>query len=121
VATWLERQPRVARVNYPQLPSHPQFELAQRQMHGGSGVMSVVLDVPDLAAVERFCDALQRFLLSVSWGGYESLVWPMACALPAMARIDLDSTLPASLVRLSIGLEDPDVLIADLAQALARV
>ncbi|HEY9133169.1 MAG TPA: aminotransferase class I/II-fold pyridoxal phosphate-dependent enzyme [Dyella sp.] len=121
VATWLEQQPQIARVNYPQLPSHPQYELAQRQMRGGSGVMSVVLDVPDLAAVERFCNALKRFLLSVSWGGYESLVWPMACALPSMARVDLDSTLPASLVRLSIGLEDPEVLIADLAQALARV
>ena len=119
VAAWLERQPGVARVLYPHLPSHPQYALALKQMRQPSGVFSIVLDVPHLDAVERFCNALQRFLLSVSWGGYESLAWPMACAVPAMARVDLDAALPVSLVRLSIGLEDPEVLIADLAQALA--
>ncbi|HEX7814149.1 PLP-dependent aspartate aminotransferase family protein [Dyella sp.] len=121
VAQWLEQHPRVARVHHPHLPSHPQHELALRQMHAASGVMSIVLDVPDVPSVERFCNALRRFLLSVSWGGYESLAWPMACALPGTARVDTSASLPASLVRLSIGLEDPRVLIADLAQALERV
>ncbi len=83
-----------------------------------AGLMSIELDAPDEAAVERFCDGLQRFLIAVSWGGYESLQFPV-CALKGPSGYYTD--LPFTLVRLYVGLEDPDHLIADLDQALARI
>ena len=84
-------------------------------------MLSIELDVTGVAAVERFCDALKRFLMTVSWGGYESLAFPLCAVFPADTPMRSPSTLPLSLVRLSIGLEDADVLIADLEQALAAI
>lgn len=122
VAAFLETHPKIERVWYPHLPSHPQHALALQQMRGGSGLLSVAIRCEDVSGVERFCDALRRFLMSISWGGYESLACPIAAFLPAGAPISAKSGhVPANLVRLSIGLEEPDVLIADLAQALEKV
>ena len=118
VARFLEAHPKVARVHWPGLESHPQHALASRQMERVAGLMSIELDAPDEAAVERFCDGLQRFLIAVSWGGYESLQFPV-CALKGPSGYYTD--LPFTLVRLYVGLEDPDHLIADLEQALARI
>ena len=118
VARFLEAHPKVARVHWPGLESHPQHALANRQMERVAGLMSIELDAPDEAAVERFCDGLQRFLIAVSWGGYESLQFPV-CALKGPSGYYTD--LPFTLVRLYVGLEDPDHLIADLDQALARI
>ena len=118
VAHFLEAHPKVARVYWPGLESHPQHALASRQMERVAGLMSIELDAPDEAAVERFCDGLQRFLIAVSWGGYESLQFPV-CALKGPSGYYTD--LPFTLVRLYVGLEDPDHLIADLDQALARI
>ena len=118
VARHLEAHPKVKRVHWPFLESHPQHALAKKQMERCAGLMTIELDVPDEAAVERFCDALQRFLIAVSWGGYESLALPL-CALrgPGSAYAEL----PWNMVRLYIGIEDPATLIADLDQALARI
>ena len=80
--------------------------------------MSIELDAPDEAAVERFCDNLKTFLIAVSWGGYESLQWPV-CALKGPSGYYTD--LPFTMIRLYVGLEDPNLLIADLDQALARI
>ena len=118
VARFLEAHPKVARVHWPGLESHQQHALASRQMERVAGLMSIELDAPDEAAVERFCDGLQRFLIAVSWGGYESLQFPV-CALKGPSGYYTD--LPFTLVRLYVGLEDPDHLIADLDQALARI
>ena len=118
VAHFLEAHPKVARVYWPGLEGHPQHALASRQMERVAGLMSIELDAPDEAAVERFCDGLQRFLIAVSWGGYESLQFPV-CALKGPSGNYTD--LPFTLVRLYVGLEDPDHLIADLEQALARI
>ena len=118
VAHFLEAHPKVARVHWPGLEIHPQHALANRQMERVAGLMSIELDAPDEAAVERFCDGLQRFLIAVSWGGYESLQFPV-CALKGPSGYYTD--LPFTLVRLYVGLEDPDHLIADLDQALARI
>jgi len=118
VARFLEAHPKVARVHWPGLESHQQHALASRQMERVAGLMSIELDAPDEAAVERFCDGLQRFLIAVSWGGYESLQFPV-CALKGPSGYYTD--LPFTLVRLYVGLEDPDHLIADLEQALARI
>src|SRR6185437_8498960 len=122
IAQWLEAHPKVEHVWYPHLRSHPQHELARRQMCMSGGLLSFAPRCADTSAVERFCDALQRFLLSVSWGGYESLVCPTAAFFPpATKAIGAPGDAPPHLIRLSIGLEDPDVLIADLEQALARI
>ena len=118
VARFLEGHPKVARTYWPGLESHPQHVLAKRQMDRVAGLMSIELDAPDEAAVERFCDALKTFLIAVSWGGYESLQWPV-CALKGPSGYYTD--LPFTMVRLYIGLEDPDLLIRDLEQALARI
>ncbi len=121
VVDFLAAHPKVSRVHYPGHASDPQRELALRQSAGGSGLLSFELEAADIAAIERFCDTLQHFLLAVSWGGHESLVWPMAVLLkPEQPPVKLGGV-PWNLVRLSIGLEEPELLIADLAQALERV
>ena len=123
VAQWLLAHPKVERVWYPHLPSHPQYELAKRQMCMSGGLLSFAPRCEDTGAVERLCNALQRFLLSVSWGGYESLACPSAAFHPPATKVEasLPGAPPPHLIRLSIGLEDPQVLIADLAQALEKV
>lgn len=118
VARFLESHPKVKEVHWPGLESHPQHALAQKQMKRVAGLMSIELDAPDVAAVERFCDSLKRFLIAVSWGGYESLQWPV-CALQGPSGYYTD--LPFTMVRLYIGLEDADALIVDLEQGLARI
>ncbi len=118
VARFLEAQPKVKRVHWPGLESHPQHALAKKQMKRVAGLMSIELDAPDVAAVERFCDNLKTFLIAVSWGGYESLQWPV-CALQGPSGYYTD--LPFTMIRLYVGLEDADWLIADLDQALAKM
>ena len=118
VAQFLAGHPKVKRVHWPGLEDHPQHELAKRQMKRVAGLMSIELDAPDEAAVERFCDNLKTFLIAVSWGGYESLQWPV-CALKGPSGYYTE--LPFTMVRLYIGLEDPQLLIADLRQALDRI
>lgn len=114
IATFLAAHPKVKRVHWPGLKEHPQHELAKRQMKRVAGLMTIELKAPDEAAVERFCDNLKTFLIAVSWGGYESLQWPV-CALKG------PNDLPFTMVRLYVGLENADFLIADLDQALARI
>ena len=76
----------------------------------------------DVAAVERVCDALERFLMTVSWGGYESLAFPVCAVFPKDAPVrPPNGGASLNFVRLSIGLEEPSVLIADIEQALARI
>lgn len=118
VARFLEAHAKVKRVHWPGLESHPQHSLAKKQMKRVAGLMSIELDAPDVAAVERFCDNLKTFLIAVSWGGYESLQWPV-CALQGPSGYYTD--LPFTMVRLYVGLEDADRLIADLEQALAKI
>jgi cystathionine beta-lyase/cystathionine gamma-synthase len=84
-----------------------------------SGLLSIEL-ATDVAGVERFCDALERFLMAASWGGYESLAFPVA-GVRDWTGFEGQASVPVNLVRLSIGLEDADVLVADLEQALAAV
>jgi cystathionine beta-lyase len=118
VARFLETHPKVKIVHWPGLESHPQHALAKKQMKRVAGLMSIELDAPDVAAVERFCDNLKTFLIAVSWGGYESLQWPV-CALQGPSGYYTD--LPFTMIRLYVGLEDPNELIADLEQALEQV
>lgn len=118
VARFLEAHPKVKRVHWPGLEDHPQHALAKKQMKRVAGLMSIELDTPDVAAVEQFCNNLKTFLIAVSWGGYESLQWPV-CALQGPSGYYTD--LPFTMIRLYVGLEDADRLIADLEQALAKM
>ena len=121
VLAFLQGHPRIEKVYYPQSASNPQFGLAQQQMRGASGLLTIQLCATDIAGVERFCNALKRFLMTVSWGGYESLMFPVCAVHSANTALEPAAGLPLSLVRLSIGLEEPEVLIADLQQALAGI
>jgi cystathionine beta-lyase len=121
IVDYLEQHPKIARVYYPGSRSDPQKELASAQMKGGSGIVSVEVRAADVAGIERFCDNLKMFLMAVSWGGHESLIWPLAVVIKDGNAESNRTGLPWNLVRLSIGLEEPDDLIADLEQALALV
>lgn len=118
VADFLEKHPKIKKLNYPFSSNNPQLELARKQMKQGGGLLSIELNAPDVASVERFCDHLKRFIMATSWGGYESLLFP-TCALAASKSFE--NPLPFNLVRLYIGLEDADLLIADLEQALEKM
>ncbi len=120
IAAWLEKHPRIARVLYPGLVSHPQHALAMRQMaRGGSGIVTIFLE-GGLAESRRFLERLEVFTLAESLGGVESLVDHPAimthASVPSEARAKLG--IDDSLVRLSIGIEDTDDLVADLESAL---
>ncbi len=119
VAGFLVTHPKVRRLYWPHAADEPQAELTQRQLRRVGGLLSIELDT-DLDGVERFCDGLRRFLMAVSWGGYESLALPIAGVRDWRGR-ESQAGVPVTLVRLSIGLEDPAVLVEDLAQALDRV
>jgi cystathionine beta-lyase len=119
IATFLEQHPKIEQVLYPWLPSFPQYELAKRQMRGAGGLLTVCLQTDDMKKVELFVARLQRFLLAVSWGGYESLVLPAAGFYNIPGRAD--SMVSWKLVRFYIGLEDPDWLMEDLERALAVI
>jgi len=121
VLTFLQSQPKIEHIYYPHDSGSAQFGLAQAQMRGASGLLTIDLRAEDVAGVERFCNALERFLMTVSWGGYEALAFPVCAVHPANSPLRPPGALPLSLVRLSIGLEEPEVLIADLERALAAM
>lgn len=122
VAKWLEAHPRVDRVIYPWLPSHPNHALAKRQMRGGGGMVSVELKAT-VAQAKRVCSSFEVFSLAESLGGVESLVDHPAsmthASIPAAAR--RAAGLQDGLIRLSVGIEDADDLIADLDRALRKL
>jgi cystathionine gamma-lyase len=121
IAEWLERRSDVVRVIYPGLASHPQHALAQRQMDAFGGMVTAVL-AGGLDRSRRFLEACQVFTLAESLGGVESLIEHPAlmthASIPAEQRaaIGIDD----GLVRLSVGIEHVDDLIADLELALQR-
>ena len=118
VANWLAGRAAVGRVLHPALPGDRGHALWTRDFKGTSGLFGFTLKGADDAARTRFVDALAHFGIGFSWGGYESLVVP---ADPAAIRTATRWTDPDPLVRLSIGLEDPADLIADLERGLAAL
>ena len=122
LAQWLEQQPQVKRVYYPGLESHPQHELAKRQMRGFGGMISVDLN-SDLAGARRFLENVKIFALAESLGGVESLIEHPAimthATIPPETRAKLG--IGDGLVRLSVGVEDVEDLRADLAYALTKI
>jgi cystathionine gamma-lyase len=122
LAQWLEGQPQVARVHYPGLASHPQHELARRQMNGFGGMISIDLRT-DLAGTRRFLEAVEIFALAESLGGVESLIEHPAIMTHATIPVETRARLGIGdgLVRLSVGVEDLEDLRADLQQALQKI
>jgi cystathionine gamma-synthase len=122
LAAFLDAHPKVARVHHPSLPSHPEHELACRQMDGFGGVVSFEI-IGDLAAGSRLVDACRIPRIAPSLGGVESLIEQPALMsfyeLSSEERLQVGIT--DALVRYAVGIEDADDLIDDLRQALERV
>lgn len=121
LARWLEKQPGVARVIYPGLDSHPQHALAKKQMAGFGGMVAFEL-AGDVAAANTFASSTAIFTLAESLGGVESLVEvpPSMTHASIPADVRRAQGLADGLVRLSVGVEHVDDLIADCQQALAK-
>jgi cystathionine gamma-lyase len=121
IAQWLSTRKDVERVIYPGLPSHPQHDLAKRQMLGGfGGIISVELK-GDVNTARRMLERTRLFTLAESLGGVESLIEHPAIMTHASIPADQRAALGISdtLIRLSVGIEDCEDLIADLSEALA--
>ena len=119
IAEWLTKHPKVQRVYYPGLPSHPQHDLACRQMRGFGGMISIELGSVERA--KRFAEQTRIFVLAESLGGVESLIGHPASMTHASVPPEMRRAmgLTDSLIRLSVGIEDVEDLQGDLDQALA--
>lgn len=115
LARWLETQPGVARVLHPGLESHPGHALWKRDFSGASGIFSIVLAGGGVRQAHAFLDALQIFGLGYSWGGYESLAVQVNLADRAIANGPYEGPV----LRLQIGLENVEDIMADLERGLA--
>ena len=111
VCDYLYDNPKIAEVHYPMHPKSPWYALASSQMRGGSGLLAVTLASTNKQKIEAAVDSLKTFRIGVSWGGYESLVYP-ALATPSGNP---------SVLRLHIGLEAVETVIEDLDQAFSRI
>lgn len=119
ILAWMQQHPEIARIHYPLLEGDPGFEVASRQMSGFGGMISFVLR-GDLDRAERFCASTRVFTLAESLGGVESLLELPASMTHASIPADQrrERGIEDGLIRLSVGIEDPDDLIADLEQAM---
>lgn len=121
IASWLEQHPKIERVYYPGLASHPQHELAARQMKGFTGMITI--ETGSLENAKKLVDRVKIFSLAESLGGVESLIGHPVSMTHASVPVERRQAMNLSdgIVRLSCGIEDADDLIADLDQALAHV
>jgi cystathionine gamma-lyase len=118
IAAYLEKNSRVKTINYPGLKSHPQHELAARQMSGFGGMLSFEID-GDLAAAKKFVESVRIFALAESLGGVESLIELPALMTHASVPVEERKKIGLSdtLIRLSVGIENSDDLLEDLENA----
>lgn len=121
IAQWLEKQPGLGNVRYPFLPSHPQYEVAERQMSGGGAVVAFTLD-GGLEQGKRFLDALEMCSLTANLGDTRTIVsHPASTTHAKLSEQERQAVrITPGLVRVSVGLEDPSDVIADVEQALER-
>jgi cystathionine beta-lyase/cystathionine gamma-synthase len=123
VAQFLESHPQIALVRYPGLPSFSQYELGKKQMSGYSGLLSFQLKTNDINQVKAFYNALKMFHKGVSWGGFESLAYAPAISYLKELAPKGFANIGISIgdIRISVGLENANDLVADLRQALDRI
>jgi len=117
VISYLENHPLVRDVLHPLSPNHPQYELAKKQMLKPTGLFSVRLNISDKNKAELFVNSLRQFIIGVSWGGHESLVFPAMSFDEERTKEGYTS----NLVRFYIGLDEADCLIKDLEQAFDKI
>ena len=119
VLEFLKKHPLVEEVIFPLDPSFEQYELALRQMDGASGLISFFVRMESVDSIEKFCNSLKHVRMGVSWGGHESLIIPKCAGMKREAFRADDKT--HRMLRLYVGLEEPDYIINDLSQALGKV
>jgi cystathionine beta-lyase len=118
LAEYLRTQPLVERVLHPALPSDPGYQLWQRDFLGASGLFAIELKEVGRPALSKFFESLQLFGIGLSWGGFESLALPLD---KPPTRVASATTYQNPLVRIHVGLEHIDDLVADMGQAFKRM
>jgi len=119
VVDYLNQHPKIEQVLHPFSANNKDLALARTQMKKCGGLFSISLKNSSLEKIETFCNGLKHILMAVSWGGYESLIIP-ACAGLSKAEFDPNNKRHV-LIRVYVGLEDPNYIIADLENALAMI
>lgn len=119
VLEFLKKHPLVEEAIFPLDPSFNQYELAKKQMSGACGLITIVFRAKNRDQIVTFCESLRHILMAVSWGGHESLVIPR-CASLQPKEFDAGNR-EHKMIRLYVGLEDPDYLVKDLEQAFEAV
>lgn len=119
VVEYIKQHPKVESVLFPFDESFPQYQLAKQQMKGACGLFTFIIKADTIMQIENFCNHLQHFFMAVSWGGHESLIIPKCSGIK---RDDFDAgSKEHRMLRLYVGLEDPDYLLKDLEQAFEKM
>lgn len=119
VIAFLKAHPRVDQVIFPLDPGFPQYELACEQMKGACGLVTFMIKAESAGTIETFCESLKHILMAVSWGGHESLILPKCAGMKPEEFTAQDSGHRS--LRLYVGLEDADYLLADLSAAFDAI
>ncbi|MFC2096711.1 aminotransferase class V-fold PLP-dependent enzyme [Bacteroidota bacterium] len=117
IINFLENHPKVEKLLYPFSKNFPQYELVKKQVKKEMGLFSLYLKTSNINEIEKFCNSLKIFLMAVSWGGHESLIFP-ACVINQRKN---DTRFPNNLIRMYIGLDEPESLIKDLESAFKSI
>ncbi|OCX51825.1 cystathionine beta-lyase [Mucilaginibacter sp. PPCGB 2223] len=116
ITAWLKNHSKIDKVIWPFDPGFKQSALAKKQMKGCGGLFSFTLKNSSAESIEAFCNKLQHILMAVSWGGHESLIIPSIAGIPVA---DYNAANPRhQLIRMYVGLEEPEYLIKDIERAL---
>ena len=119
VVDYLKHHPKVEMVIFPFDENFPQLELAKKQMSGACGLLTFIIKAETIDQIEKFCESLQHIFMAVSWGGHESLIIPK-CSGIQPNEFDAGNK-EHRMLRLYVGLEEPEYLIKDLEQAFAVI
>jgi cystathionine beta-lyase/cystathionine gamma-synthase len=119
LVAYLKQQPKVESLLFPLDESFPQFELAKEQMQGACGLLTFIIKADHIQQIEKFCEDLQHIFMAVSWGGHESLIIPKCSSLQPSEFNAANKE--HRMLRLYVGLEEPEYIIKDLEQAFEKL